>query len=460
LMVSCSLDGRVIVWKFPPHRSVSVGSAILHQIDLNHQISRMIASFANDLVAIACDDDFCIRLLDVSSAAPSVVRCFEGHTNRITDMTFSPDGRWLISASLDRSIRCWDLPSGHMIDAFLCRSICTSVAFSPAGDQMVTAHHNSLGVHLWVNKRLFTHVPLAPLPLDYIPEEFHENLYKPFSDDSDDSDSSESADDNGLNVVPMVEEVNELQDLEHDLDLLMLSDQPRTKWHNLLNIETIKKRNRPVKPPTAPEKAPFFLPTIAGLEPKFKPNGNDKGDDKGEDDAYIADIGAESSSKIFKMGMFDADTGLNCQIKAFADMKNSSAELLEYVKSLSPTALDFELRSIPTISASAELTGDGGDPLFISPVDGSGDDEEIKEEKSLLLWFLEALVDLLKSKRDFELVQAYFLAGIKIYSDIIVSDVHKFKSVLIAYEQVVNDSWKSLDQRMQFALCALDYIRK
>ena len=44
-------------------------------------------------------------------AAPNVspVRRLDGHTNGITRLVTTPDGKWLISASLDHSIRLWDI---------------------------------------------------------------------------------------------------------------------------------------------------------------------------------------------------------------------------------------------------------------------------------------------------------------------------------------------------------------
>lgn len=41
--------------------------------------------------------------------APSPVRRLDGHTNTITRLLTTTDGRWLISASNDRTIRFWDL---------------------------------------------------------------------------------------------------------------------------------------------------------------------------------------------------------------------------------------------------------------------------------------------------------------------------------------------------------------
>ena len=39
-------------------------------------------------------------------------------------------------------------------------------------------------------------------------------------------------------------------------------------------------RNKPKEPPKVPKAAPFFLPTIAGLQPKFAPIEEDKDTDK------------------------------------------------------------------------------------------------------------------------------------------------------------------------------------
>jgi WD40 repeat protein len=41
--------------------------------------------------------------------APKPVRRLVGHTNTVTRLLSTPDGRWLISASNDRSVRYWDL---------------------------------------------------------------------------------------------------------------------------------------------------------------------------------------------------------------------------------------------------------------------------------------------------------------------------------------------------------------
>ena len=38
------------------------------------------------------------------------------------------------------------------------------------------------------------------------------------------------------------------------------------RWLNLLNLDVIKAKNKPKAAPKKPKVAPFFLPTVPGLE--------------------------------------------------------------------------------------------------------------------------------------------------------------------------------------------------
>ena len=47
--------------------------------------------------------------------AVRIVRQFRGHTDRITDLQMSQDARWLLSSSLDGTMRVWDVPSARCL---------------------------------------------------------------------------------------------------------------------------------------------------------------------------------------------------------------------------------------------------------------------------------------------------------------------------------------------------------
>ena len=171
-------------------------------------------------------DDLIIHVIDVDTR--KVVREFKGHENRITCLDFSPDGRWIISASLDETIRTWDLPTGFLIDAFKVPDICTGVAVSPSGDFIATTHVNHLGIFLWSNKSLYSYVPLRPLEEKDVKE-----LLLPTAA----GDEEIKSDVDNESVVPDME-VDDWVQLDHSL--ITLSLLPKSRWQNLLNLDTIK----------------------------------------------------------------------------------------------------------------------------------------------------------------------------------------------------------------------------
>jgi len=65
------------------------------------------AGSSNNSVYIWSKDDLSNSLL--GSAEGSSPREFSGHTEAVTSLAFSPDGRWLISGSADQTLRLWNL---------------------------------------------------------------------------------------------------------------------------------------------------------------------------------------------------------------------------------------------------------------------------------------------------------------------------------------------------------------
>ncbi|XVE98879.1 hypothetical protein REPUB_Repub03eG0147200 [Reevesia pubescens] len=89
----------------------------------------------------------CIRLYDV--VALRMVRKFEGHTDCITDLCFCEDGKWLLSSSMDGSLRIWDVVLARQIDAIHVDVSVTALSLSPNMDVLATSHVDQNGVYLW-----------------------------------------------------------------------------------------------------------------------------------------------------------------------------------------------------------------------------------------------------------------------------------------------------------------------
>ena len=169
----------------------------------------------------------------------------------------------------------------HAIDMFLVDSPATNLALSPTGDFLASSHVDGLGIYLWSNKTLYSHVSLRPFPINHTPSlselpttalidtENEERRAGGFVIDTKGSESQQISemltDDSPMeNLTPLSE------------GLVTLSSLPKSRWSNLQNLDIIKLRNKPVEPPKQPKQAPFFLPTLPGLEPKFIPAADDE----------------------------------------------------------------------------------------------------------------------------------------------------------------------------------------
>jgi WD40 repeat protein len=118
----------------------------------------------------SASDDRTVRLWDVAKREP-IEEPFQGHTNHVTSVAFSPDGKMLASASLDKTVRLWDATKREHLGEALQRfgpgapdKVMTSVAFSPDG-KMLAAASSDRKVALWdVNTRQPVEEPLQASP--------------------------------------------------------------------------------------------------------------------------------------------------------------------------------------------------------------------------------------------------------------------------------------------------------
>ena len=87
------------------------------------------------------------RLWDRASG--KLIRTFEGHSSYIDSVAFSPDGKLVLTGSQDKTARLWDVASGQEIRVLNGHtSRIFSVAFSPDGKQVLTGSFDKT-VRLW-----------------------------------------------------------------------------------------------------------------------------------------------------------------------------------------------------------------------------------------------------------------------------------------------------------------------
>jgi predicted NACHT family NTPase len=76
------------------------------------------------------------------------VRTLTGHTDWVTSVAFSPDGRLLASGSFDKTIELWEVATGSEVDTLGPTGYVVSVAFSPDG-RLLASGSSDKTIRLW-----------------------------------------------------------------------------------------------------------------------------------------------------------------------------------------------------------------------------------------------------------------------------------------------------------------------
>ncbi|GJE90786.1 WD40 and Utp21 domain-containing protein [Phanerochaete sordida] len=360
VVVASTLDGTLNFFDF-------------HTAELQHTLvlpsSAVSITLHRDsgLLAVICDD-LTVRLVDIETRR--IVREFSGFRSRVLDLTFSPDARWIITTSLDSIIRTFDIPTGCLIDAFRTSSVATSVSFSPTNDFLATAHVDSVGVYLWANRAQYSDVAFHGIAEDAVADVALPSVQ---GEAEDDALAALAA----LRVADAAPADVFTTPPQLDGELVTLTLLPRARWQTLLNLEVITRRNKPKEPPKPPEAAPFFLPTLPGVEHRF-------------DVAQAAQKeGSAKSTRRLERAAAAAESVFVQKLEA-EDEDGDYESFYAHAKTLSPAALDVELRALVTLGAQRR--------------------------------FLRALVQRLRSHRDFEMVQALESVFLRVHGEVLVAN--------------------------------------
>ncbi|KAF7138686.1 hypothetical protein RHSIM_Rhsim07G0058700 [Rhododendron simsii] len=417
LMISAGYHGDIKVWDFKGREQKSrweIGCSLVKIV--YHRVNGLLATVADDLV---------IRLFDV--VALRLVRKFEGHTDRITDLCFSEDGKWLLSSSMDGSLRIWDVILARQIDAIHVDVSITALSLSSNMDVLATTHVDQNGVYLWVNQAMFTGAPNVE---SYGSRKEVVNVKLPSVS------STEGSRDNDDSEKPVIIHSEVAYSSHTPLsvrqipDLVTLSLLPKSQWQSLINLDIIKARNKPIEPPKKPEKAPFFLPSIPSLsgEIMFAPieSANEEKDSNGDKREKREEQAHLASSRFVQF------------LHTSADLENFSA-FTDYIKSLSSSTLDMELRMLQIID----------------------DDEEQEPEKRPEFHSIELLLDYfiyeISCRNNFEFLQAVIRLFLKIHGETIRQQP-KLQEKARKLLEIQGAVWQRVDRLFQSARCMVTFL--
>ncbi|XP_022996501.1 U3 small nucleolar RNA-associated protein 21 homolog [Cucurbita maxima] len=414
-VISAGVGGDIKVWNFKERDLKSrweIGSSVVKIV--YHRVNGLLAVVTDDLV---------IRLFDI--VASRMVRKFEGHTDRITDLSFSEDGKWLLTSSMDGSLRIWDVILARQIDALQVDASITAFSISPNMDILATTHVDQNGVYLWVNQLMFSgssNVDTLASGKDIV------NVKLP-SVSTTEGMEFEGCDENP-SKPPESKDLSGFHISSQQIpDLITLSLLPRSQWQSLVNLDIIKARNKPLEPPKKPEKAPFFLPSLPSLsgEILFKPSesANTERAEKGVDNEQHkkSDI---TSSQFLQI------------LESSSEVQNFSA-FTDYIKGLSPSTLDLELRMLQIID----------------------DDDRQEPEKRPELISIELLLDYfiheITCRNNFEFIQAFIRLFLKIHGETIRCQLtlqEKARKLL----DIQSSVWQGLDKIFQSSRCMVTFL--
>ncbi|XP_035212297.1 WD repeat-containing protein 36-like isoform X2 [Stegodyphus dumicola] len=394
VVISGGSDKFLRFWNFSKRYEVFA-------LELAPSVCKIIIHKESAMLAVALDN-FTVVVVDLESR--KIVREFQDHDGAISDMVFSPDSRWLIVATMDSAIKTWNLPTGKLIDWFLVPQICTSLTMSPTGEYLATAHSGCIGIYLWANSVLYSNVSIHPLPESYDPTLVDLPLTS--------SENREKEEDIYTLEYPVIPEFKSPEQISDELATLSLLSQ--SHWLNLLDLHTIKLRNKPKEPVSVPKRAPFFLPVVSGLKPTFFVEDNDNWREEMQ------------KSKILHVMQHGSEF--------FALLEKSETlkiyePAIENLKSLSPSKINIEIQCL-------------------SPENGGS--------IHLMECFMRAMIEAMKTNKNIELVHSYLALFFQIHHEIVAAE----KSLTELAETLWNmKTWQVLQEKIQFCLCVGNYAR-
>lgn len=411
-MVSCGLDGLIGFYDFSE-------SKYLGKLQLDAPVTSMIYHKTSDLIACALDD---LTIVVIDVITQKVIRVLIGHTNRITGMDFSPDGRWIISVGLDATLRTWDLPTGGCIDGVRLPNVATSVKFSPIGDLIATTHVSGNGISLWTNRAQF-----RPISTRHVEDDEFSTMLLPNVSGDGGSTILDGALDTEAEELDINESYKTLDQI--DTSLVTLSLGARSKYNTLLHLDTIKQRSKPKEAPKKSERAPFFLSLTGEAVGDRASIAEGKSSTSKENNTQEDN----SDSKLLKLRDGDAHNFESefTKLLRIGSQKQNYSKFLTYLVDASPAIIDLEVRSLNSFPPLNEMAN-----------------------------FVEALCEGLSNNNNYEIFQAVFSLFLKNHGDVIhnYSNEERLQDALDSWGKLNDEGKDTLDELVKYCSGVTNFL--
>lgn len=412
-LISASLDGTVKFFNFSGSSIANSTKAdCLASLDLGlGAITSMRFHPGSGLLAVATDS---MAIAVIDTVTHKVVRELWGHGNRITSLDFAPSGRWILSSSLDSTIRTWDIPTGACIDGIRISNPATNLRVSANGEWVATSHISGVGIQLWalrtivegLNFRNIGDEDLIDIDMPTVSGENGVSLLEGTLGLESEHDVRVDGQENGIDfyVTPEIDKPVQLAP-----GLVTLSGEPSNKFTTLIHLDAIRERNKPKEGLKKPEKAPFFL----GMT-------NEETGDR--------EVNTESRlTSVPPAGTREQAQSLT-HFLSIGDLNG----IAEFLAKLGPAATDLEIRSLDTASPHSEVIA-----------------------------FLDAMTAQAHQGLKFELVQAWMAIFLQAHGDLFYEggDEHlrtSFRSWIEAQKQCV----ARVQEHTRFCSGVISYLKQ